>query len=337
VVTTPDRPCGSIDRQDGDAAVAALRTSTQAAGTPSAPVPVPAQPAAGRQPAAVATQAAAASVPPPTPPPKRSPGAWWSALYAGTQVALLAILFVGYQLGRRLAEGDEPRAFDNASELWHVERLLHLPSEQTMQQLALRSIELIKFANDYYIFVHFPVAIGFLAWVFVRHRDHWSRVRNVIILATGAALVIHIVYPLAPPRFLPSVVPGVDLIDTGLHYGPTAYSSGDTLANQYAAMPSLHVGWAILEAWAIITILRSRWRWLALAQPILTTLVVVVTANHYWLDGALGGLLVFAAVMVTSEPVRLRVTAIAHLIRDRDGLALSGAEAPKYTYSGRDL
>jgi hypothetical protein len=63
-------------------------------------------------------------------------------------------------------------------------------------------------------------------------------------------------------------------------------------------MPSVHVGWAIIVAIAIITISRSRWRWLAVGYPVMTTLVVVVTANHFWLDGIVAGFLVVLAVLV---------------------------------------
>ena len=79
------------------------------------------------------------------------------------------------------------------------------------------------------------------------------------------------------------------MVDTAAVYGQSVYSAaGGFEADQLSAMPSVHVGWAILVAIAIISVTRSRWRWLAVAYPVLTTLAVVVTANHFWLDGDRG-------------------------------------------------
>jgi MFS superfamily sulfate permease-like transporter len=64
-------------------------------------------------------------------------------------------------------------------------------------------------------------------------------------------------------------------------------------------MPSVHVGWALIVAVAVITASRRRWRWLAAGYPLLTLLVVVVTANHFWLDGIVSGLLV--ALILTGQ------------------------------------
>ncbi|MBX6391054.1 MAG: inositol phosphorylceramide synthase [Frankia sp.] len=217
-----------------------------------------------------------------------------------------------YRVGRTYADGRQTEALRNALDVWHFERVLRLPSEYGIQQLALHSTHLLEAANRFYIGVHFPAAILFLLWVMFFQRAHWPRVRNVIVLATGAALVIHILYPLAPPRFLPAVSPHIPFVDTGLVIGPSAYSMpGAGAANEYAAMPSLHVGWAILEAWGIITILRYRARWLAVVHPVATAIVVVITANHYWLDGLIGGGLVYAAVVVTRPRPWSAVTGVA--------------------------
>lgn len=223
-------------------------------------------------------------------------------LYTVGQVALLAMLYVGYGLSRHLATGREPEALGNALGVWHLERFLHLPDEAVLQGAVLAHEWIPRGANWYYVGIHFPAAILLLVWVFARHREHWRRVRNVIILATGVGLVIHLLFPLAPPRFLPEMVPALRLVDTGAVLGPSPYSDAtDGVANQYAAMPSLHVGWAVLEAWAVVTILRHRARWLALIQPLATVAVVVVTANHYWLDGIVGALLAAGAVILVGR------------------------------------
>ncbi|SQD98207.1 MULTISPECIES: phosphatase PAP2 family protein [unclassified Parafrankia] len=248
------------------------------------------------------------------PPPRDS---WWhrsrigrltsTALSIAGQVLLLDLLYMLYRMGRHLAVGRESQALANARDVWNLERLLYLPNESAIQQLALHSTQLLELANRVYTGVHFPASTAFLAWVLVRHRNAWPRVRTVILASTGVALVIHILYPLAPPRFLPQTLPDVTFVDTGTVFGPSAYTAGDTVANQYAAMPSLHVGWSILVAWGVVTILRSRARWLIILHPLITIAVVVITANHYWLDGLIGGGLVVTAVQLTRPEVHARM------------------------------
>ena len=121
--------------------------------------------------------------------------------------------------------------------------------------------------------------------------------RRLLAWLTAAALAVHLLFPLAPPRMLTDV----GMVDTGRLFGPAVYGSptADTLTNQYAAMPSLHVAWALAVAIALIGATTGRWRWLWLAHPALTLLVVVVTGNHYWLDAIVATALlgVVAAVL----------------------------------------
>ena len=163
--------------------------------------------------------------------------------------------------------------------------------------MALGSPDVVQLANRYYAWVHFPAAAAMLLglWFFAREQYLW--VRRVMATMTMVALVLHVVMPLAPPRMLPGFV------DTGLAYNESVYSSptAAALANQYAAMPSLHVGWAIIVAAAVIATFRSRWRYLILAHPTITVIVVVVTANHYWLDALVAGAL-FAVSLALVGP-----------------------------------
>ena len=120
-------------------------------------------------------------------------------------------------------------------------------------------------------------------------------------LFTGACLLIQFI-PVAPPRLLP----GTGMVDTAVKYGQSVYSwHGGFDADQLSAMPSVHVGWALIVAFAVITVSRSRWRWLAAGYPLLTLLVVVVTANHFWLDGIVAGALV--AVIVAGQRLARRL------------------------------
>jgi PAP2 superfamily len=113
---------------------------------------------------------------------------------------------------------------------------------------------------------------------------------------------VHWLVPLAPPRLLAAT----GMIDTGDTFGPSVYGDpdDDTLSNQFAAMPSLHVGWALAVAVTLVVAHRGRWRWLWLGYPVLTLAVVVVTANHYWLDAAVGVAMLGVIIAVAPAPWR---------------------------------
>jgi hypothetical protein len=218
-----------------------------------------------------------------------------------TREALLLLgLFIAYRLGRIAVSGHDDLAISNADWLWDFERFLHLPSEETMQDWALHWPSLVRSANWYYVGVHFPATLAFLIWYWwKRPAPEYRWARQLIIVITALALVLHVAMPLAPPRMLT----GLGFLDTMNVLGPTAYGeNAGTVANQFAAMPSLHVGWALLIAVVVVRTLDSPWRWLIVAHPIVTMAVVVVTANHYWMDGIVAGLLLGLALLVTARP-----------------------------------
>ncbi|MFG2007375.1 phosphatase PAP2 family protein [Spirillospora sp. NPDC048911] len=209
------------------------------------------------------------------------------------ELLLLAVLFAAYKLGRVLAADHVATAFANADRLWNLERTLRLPDEARVQGWLLNEPDAVRAANVYYKFAHFPVTAAFLVWLYLRRPVHYRWARTVLVVLTGLALVVHFAVPLAPPRMLN----GLGFVDTGARYGPAVYGSpqSDHLANQFAAMPSLHVGWAVLVAVGIIAATRGPWRWLIVLHPLVTAFVVVATANHYWLDG-----IVATAVLVVT-------------------------------------
>ncbi|MFE4257435.1 phosphatase PAP2 family protein [Streptomyces sp. NPDC056883] len=218
------------------------------------------------------------------------------------ELLLVVGLFAVYKCGRMLATGRTDEAYRNATRIWDAERTLHLPGEGLVQRLLLHSDALVHTANTYYAAVHFPATVLFLVWLYVRRPAHYLWTRRVLAVLTGAALVIHLAFPLAPPRMLGEA----HLIDTGQVYGPTVYGAApaaDTMANQFAAMPSLHFGWALMLALGMIAATSSRWRALWLLHPLVTLLVVVGTANHYWLDAIVATLLLGAALLLVPRPV----------------------------------
>jgi hypothetical protein len=149
----------------------------------------------------------------------------------------------------------------------------------SVQHLITGSSMLTQAANLYYATMHFGALFVFLIWLFVRHRDRYPKVRRVLALTTLVCLAIQLI-PVAPPRLLP----GYGYVDTAQQYGQSVYSLGFG-ADQLSAMPSVHVAWAVLIAWATARIGSGPWRWLGTAHAVVTTFVVVATANHFWADG----------------------------------------------------
>jgi hypothetical protein len=195
--------------------------------------------------------------------------------------ALVLALFALWQYAGSFALMGPDGALGRSRWIWHAERLMHLPSETWVQRLFLPHPLLVQFFDLYYDSLHFPVLLTCLLWLFVRHRDAYRRLRTTLVVFTGACLAIQLI-PVAPPRMLP----GTGLVDTAVLYHQSVYGTvAGFNADELSAMPSVHVGWAVLVAVAVITAAGSRWRWLALLYPAATTLAVVVTANHFWLDG----------------------------------------------------
>jgi len=204
---------------------------------------------------------------------------------AGTLLALFAL----WQFAGRWSLFREDGAVARGQWIWNAERRLHLPSEAALQRAALPHHWLVEGANYYYAVMHFGVMLAFLLWLFLRHRAVYGRVRTTLVLVTGASLLVQLI-PVAPPRLLP----GDGMADTALEYGQSVYAGAGEVgvtADSYAAMPSVHVAWCVLVAVAVIAVSRSRWRWLVIAHPVATVAVVVLTANHFWLDGVAAVLL----------------------------------------------
>jgi hypothetical protein len=217
-------------------------------------------------------------------------------LDAATQLVLILGVWAVYLVGRHVFEGSERTAHAHADDIWSLERTLRLPSEARLQEWVLNSDGVVRVVNAVYQYVHFPAIVCTLIILYVWRRDVFGWFRNVLTLTTGLALVGHIAYPLAPPRLQPDL----GIVDTGVEFGQTSYGEppGTGFTNQIAAMPSMHVAWAALIAISAIVCLRTRWRWLLLVYAAMLFLVVVVTGNHYWLDGIVGLALLGIAMLV---------------------------------------
>jgi hypothetical protein len=220
------------------------------------------------------------------------------------EAALVVGLFTLWQFAGSFTVMGPGGALARGRWIWHTERELHLPSETSLQRLFLPHPLIVQAFNLYYDVLHFPILIACLIWLFIWHRDVYLRRRTTLAVFTGACLLIQLI-PVAPPRMLP----GTGLVDTAVLYHQSVYQSTAGFdPDQLGAMPSVHVGWAILVAIMVISAARSRWRWLAVLYPVATTLAVVVTANHYWMDGIVAALVLAVVLLAQSGCARLAAT-----------------------------
>jgi hypothetical protein len=209
------------------------------------------------------------------------------------EVGIVVGLFALWQFAGRYAPRIQGGALARAQWIWHAERVARLPNEAAVQRLFLPYPLIVQAFNLYYASLHYIVLIAMLAWMFLRHRDRYPEVRAALVLLTGACLLIQLI-PVAPPRMLPLA----GMVDTGVRYGQSVYGPvAGFNPTEVSAMPSVHVAWALLIGVAVVRFSASRWRWLALAYPAATTLVVVVTANHFWADGIVAGVLLALAML----------------------------------------
>ncbi len=227
---------------------------------------------------------------------------WWSELLIiGAFYGVYTI--IRNQFGSDLGPSVKQTAIDNAHDVIAWERAVHLFGEKGIQDLFIEWDLFIKFWNIFYGFCHFAVTIGVMALLFLRHPVRYGVQRTVLAFTTALALVGFALYPLMPPRLL-NDCSGFGACDPNYSYVDTLVDPGGfwsfnssammDISNQYAAMPSLHVAWAVWCVVAALPVLRRRWARLALlSYPWLTLFAVMVTANHYWLD-AVGGALAVA-------------------------------------------
>ncbi len=199
------------------------------------------------------------------------------------EIAVIGFLYGLWQYVGTLAAAGTTGAFSHARTIERIEHDLRLPSERWTQHLVLGHPLVVQAANLYYATMHFTGMLLFLLWLFVRHRDRYRPIRQVMAWTTLACLLVQLI-PVAPPRMLPGIV------DTALRYGQSVYSNG-LATDQLSSMPSVHVAWAVLVGWYVWQVSPSRWRWIGPAHAVLTVLIVVVTGNHYWLDGIVAVLL----------------------------------------------
>ncbi|MFE5404537.1 phosphatase PAP2 family protein [Streptomyces sp. NPDC056580] len=238
---------------------------------------------------------------------------WW------TELPLILLVYGCYSAGRLLARGDVSSAVDHGLAILRLEQALHLNAEHPLNRLFTREPWLGIPADFWYASLHYLVTPAILVWLFRARAEHYRAARTWLMASTFIGLIGFTLLPTCPPRLLSA---GHGFVDTMAHYSSYGWWGGEASAprgmggmtNQYAAMPSLHVGWAL---WCGVVL----WRFggtrltkvLAVVYPLLTTLVVMGTANHYFLDAVAGvavmgvGLLLAPRLMGGTDLLRARL------------------------------
>ncbi|MES4891387.1 phosphatase PAP2 family protein [Streptomyces sp. NPDC096012] len=240
---------------------------------------------------------------------------WW------TELPLILLVYGCYSAGRLLARGDVTSAVDHGLAILRIEKVLRLDAEHPLNRLFTREPWLGVPADFWYASLHYLVTPAILVWLFRARTRHYRAARTWLMTSTFIGLVGFTLLPTCPPRLLS---PGHGFVDTMAQYSSYGWWGGQASAprgmgamtNQYAAMPSLHVGWAL---WCGVMLWRHGGtrltRILGVAYPLLTALVVMGTANHYFLDAAAGvvvmvaGMLLAPRLLRAVEPLRVRLVA----------------------------
>jgi hypothetical protein len=219
--------------------------------------------------------------------------------WVGEVVGGLAI-YLSYDTLRSHVAGPTHIAFAHAKQLISAERFLHIYWERDVQRAFLHVDWFIAFWNIYYGTIHFVMPIVALVWLFRRAPARYVRWRNTLVLMFGLAVLGFWLYPLMPPRVMPSHYGFVDTAAEYYNFGPQVrvrfdqhgqptHEAAEQFGNLYAAMPSFHVGWSTWVSLTLWPLVRRNWaKLLLVAYPLTILFCITVTANHWLLD-AVGG------------------------------------------------
>ncbi|MFF0585374.1 phosphatase PAP2 family protein [Streptomyces sp. NPDC003781] len=263
---------------------------------------------------------------------------WW------TELPLIVLVYACYSAGRLIVRGDVSDAVDHGLAILDIEKALHLNAEHPLNRLFTREPWIGVPADFWYASLHYVVTPAILIWLFRSRAVRYRAARTWLMTSTFIGLIGFTLLPTCPPRLLDA---GHGFVDTMAQYSSYGWWGGEASAprglggmtNQYAAMPSLHVGWAL---WCGVMLWRhggTRTAKVAgVVYPLVTTIVVMGTANHYFLDAVAGaavmgaGLLLTPFVRRTAERARTRLT--ARFAPAAAGSAGASASAPDSARDG---
>jgi PAP2 superfamily len=225
---------------------------------------------------------------------------------AARQVLLFYVAYHAYSIVRGIADdpGAASTAFDNARGIISLEQTLGFFVEPSIQTWVSGSGFITDIASWLYLNAQTSITVGALFFIYMWRNPSFYFVRNMMMVAMGIALVGYIVYPTAPPRFFPEW----GFFDSVQDFaGVTDDSSVNELFNPYAAVPSMHVAFALMIGWSLAQLVKNRvLRVFWWAYPLLVTFVIVVTANHFLMDAVLGALTAAVAALAARELARTR-------------------------------
>jgi membrane-associated phospholipid phosphatase len=216
------------------------------------------------------------------------------------QLSIFVFADILYETVRGVAESNESVPFANARDIMATERTLHIFFEQGLQSWAMGQRALIDFANFMYVNSHFVITTSVLVWLYLRHNDRFYFVRNMFVVSMGLALIGYLLLPTAPPRFFPEL----GFVDTIAYYVNVKHDSGlvALFFNPYAAVPSMHVAFALIISVPTLLIVKRRaLKVLWALYPLLITFVVIVTGNHWVLDAVAGAAVAGASALIAAH------------------------------------
>ena len=221
------------------------------------------------------------------------------------EFVLLAALWTTYAASRVVASDDLAAARSRAADLLHLEGRLHIDVESWLNHALTPISQIAVPMSFWYASLHYLVTPAVLIFLFTRHRGEYPRARNAIVIGSAIGLACYVLWPTAPPRLMPGgayLDTLVSTSDVGWWSGQTSLPNGlGQMANELAAMPSLHVGWTVWVAWALWRHIGRVGRSLAVLYASGTTLVVVATGNHWVLDAVAGGLVIAAGIAISGR------------------------------------
>lgn len=218
----------------------------------------------------------------------------------GRQLGLLLAVDLAYETVRGLADGQRAVAFANGRRIIDFEGTTGTFFEPGVQTFFLQFQWAIDFANQVYMNSQFAIVLGFFFWLYFFRNEAFYFVRNMFIVSMGLALVGYTLYPTAPPRLLPEY----GFVDTINDFSNVNHDSAlvKLFINPYAAVPSMHCAFALMVGVSAAMLCRNWYtRTLWALWPALVTWVVIVTANHYWIDAALGAAVAAVAALVAQR------------------------------------
>jgi len=210
-----------------------------------------------------------------------------------TELGTAIVMYAFYELVRGFGSTTLASARAHTDEIVAFERTTGVFVERSIQSAveALPAVPaLLGFA---YMSLHFGATIAMLVWVYRSHRAHFALVRTAIVVATEISLAVYLVFPAAPPRLANLGFADTVTQNAGINLSSESLGS---LYNPFAAVPSLHFGYALLVGGAVYALARRRWvRWTGAAYPPFMLFTIVATGNHFLFDAAAGGVVVIAA------------------------------------------